>query len=87
MTYGGDAKPSCIVSLGPYGSVGGSSLQLGLSSADLSNPATTWFAMQGADANDTFAHSHLPSFSAELLVSNLNLSGLANPPSACRGWG
>jgi hypothetical protein len=36
--------------------------------------------MQGADTINKFAHSHLPSFSAELLLSNLNLSGLANPP-------
>lgn len=80
LTDGGNAKPVDFVSLGPYGSMGGSSLQLGLSEADLSNPATTWFAMQGADASNTFARSHLPSFSAELLLSNLNFSGLANPP-------
>ncbi|MFO0015857.1 MAG: hypothetical protein ACK52U_04780 [Synechococcaceae cyanobacterium] len=38
LTDGGNAKPGDIVSLGPYGSMGGSSLQLGLSEADLSNP-------------------------------------------------
>ena len=74
LTYGGSASPGYSVALGPYGSLGGSSLQLGLSSADLSNPGTRWFAMVGADPSKPFAHSGLPSFSAELLQATLNLS-------------
>jgi hypothetical protein len=76
LTYGGSANPGYIASLGPYGSMGGSSLQLGLSNADLSNPATRWFSMQGTDPSKPFEHSGLPTFSAELLLSDLGLSDL-----------
>lgn len=87
LTYGGSANPGYIVSLGPYGSLDGSSLQLGLSTADLSNPATRWFAMQGADPSKPFEHSGLPSFSAELLLTNLGLSGLSQPASSLSSLG
>ena len=80
LTYGDKAEPGYIVSLGPYGSMSGSSLQLGLSHDDLHNAATRWFAMQGADPSKPFEHSGLPSFSAELLDSNLGLSGLSQTP-------
>ncbi|NBU29787.1 MAG: hypothetical protein EBS42_16715, partial [Caulobacteraceae bacterium] len=80
LTYGDKAKPGYIVSLGPYGAMSGSSLQLGLSHADLHNVSTRWFAMQGTDPSKPFEHSGLPSFSAELLDSNLGLSGLSQPP-------
>ena len=74
LTYGGDASAGYKVVLGPYGSSGGAYLQLGLQSTDLSNSATTWFPMQGADPSKPFANSNLPSFSAELLTGDLQLN-------------
>lgn len=81
LTYGGNVSAGYKVALGPYGSSGGAFLQLGLQSGDLSNPDTSWFPMQGLDTSRPFANSGRPSFSAELLSGNLNLSLHGNSTS------
>jgi hypothetical protein len=86
LTYGGDVSKGYSVSLAPYGSSGAAYLQLGLQTADLNNPATTWFAMQGAVPSRPFANSNLNSFSAELLNGTLQLE-LGGSSSSLNGIG
>lgn len=81
LSYGGSAKAGYVVALGPYGSSSGAYLQLGLAESDLNNSATAWFDMQGKDQSKPFANSNLPSFSAELIKADLDLS-LSGVPSA-----
>lgn len=74
LTYGSGVTGGYKVSLGPYGSLSGASVQVGLSAADLSNPDTIWFEMQGANPSDPFTGSGFPTYSAELLLADMTLT-------------
>lgn len=74
LTYGNGITAGYIVSLGPYGSTGGASVQLGLSAEDLANPETRWFTMQGQDTSKVFTGSGLPTYSAEILAADMTLT-------------
>lgn len=74
LTYGNGITGGYKVSLGPYGSLSGASVQVGLSAADLSNPNTIWFDMQGANPSDPFTGSGFATYSAELLLADMTLA-------------
>lgn len=74
LTYGNGITGGYKVSLGPYGSIGQAVLQIGLNAADLANPDTIWFQMQGANPSDPFPGADsFSSYSAELLLADLTL--------------
>lgn len=74
LTYGNGITAGYKVSLGPYGSTTGASVQVGLAATDLSNPSTLWFTMQGQNTTDVFTGSGLPTYSAEVLNSDMTLT-------------
>jgi len=74
LTYGNGITAGYTVSLGPYGSTSGASVQVGLTAENLSNPDTIWFTMQGKNTTDVFTGSGLPTYSAEVLKSHMTLT-------------
>lgn len=74
LTYGNGITGGYKVSLGPYGSTSGASVQVGLNAADLANPDAIWFEMQGANPSDPFTGSGFATYSAEILSANMTLT-------------
>ncbi len=74
LTYGNGITGGYKVSLGPYGSTSGANVQVGLNAADLANPDTIWFEMQGANPSDPFTGSGFATYSAEILSANMTLT-------------
>lgn len=75
LSYGNGITGGYKVSLGPYGSMGGAKVQVGLSAADLSNPDTVWFTMQGRNTSAPFTGTEgFATYSAELLLADMTLT-------------
>ncbi|PTX99196.1 hypothetical protein DB345_02135 [Spartobacteria bacterium LR76] len=87
LSYGGGVTAGYIVSLGERGSSQQPGIQVGLAASDLTNPDTVWFTMAAGPAGDTFEHSGLETYAAELISASLYLSGAGGKSATLTGLG
>lgn len=86
LTYGKGVTAGYIISLGANASQA-PSVQMGLSASDLTNPDTIWFRMTPGANGETFEHSDLPTFAAELIDADVTLAPQSGDPVTLSGLG
>lgn len=87
LSYGGGVTAGYVVSLGAPGRNQQPGIQVGLAASDLSNPNTVWFTMAPGPQGDSFEHSGLSTYAAELISASLYLSGAGGKSATLNGLG